>query len=164
MFLPCRASFAVLLMLTRGSLNPLYLDLALLVISWVDAFRWLASGNLYSPASLTISLAGETGIPSYSWNQITWQYLFLSIQQIPAPLRWLRAVIKDSEWILMSGFCTWLCSISVCDRPNDVAVAVIYHWFACSQLSFVTKMYGNQFVLATPLKITVRYGLDAKPC
>lgn len=100
-------------MLTRGSINPLYLYLTLLVISWVDAFWWLASGNLYSPASLTISPSGETGVASYFWNTITWQHLFLSIQQIPAPLRCLRAVIKDSEWILMSGFCTHWCSVSV---------------------------------------------------
>jgi len=57
-----------------------------------------------------------------------------------------------------------LCSISVCGKPNNVAVAVIYHWFACSQLSSVTKMYDSQFIPAAPLKITVHYGRDAKPC
>lgn len=59
----------------------------------------------------------------------------------------------------MSGFCTWLCSVSGCDKPNTVAVAVICHWFACSQLSLVNKMYNNQFILAAALKVTVHYGL-----
>lgn len=59
----------------------LYLHLALLVILWVDAFQLLALGNLYSPASLIISLAGEAGI---SLIFLKPNYMTVSISQYSA--------------------------------------------------------------------------------